>query len=700
MPGPFPFRRPALGPARPAMPCRPEEPPWSAEQLIHVVERSARAHDYSHVIRAIGRIFSDVHVLKRSFLRPRGSPISDGPAPRLDLEGVRPVFSLLFSTGDSPFTAALAAALCRLSDGLCASLAARQHGWRRDPALLHVVALVLEIPALGSSEFLTLALPGLCRAAALLPAAAQARLVRLWARCPPARLRHMVHTLQQLISVRVVEAGAHGQVTDDPVLEAAVRLLGLLYRASLSGGRRDPPPPPAPGAAPAAVSEVEVRPSDCRVPLVSWEEFHNEPLSEAVEFDHDFRLYQEHPDRFCLLRHPFALTPAARALALFYMSRVRMYREGRQAVLRAPSLGPAALPHLPLRVRRQWLVQDALCQLETVARDSPESLKKQLVVQFIGEQGVDEGGLSKEFFRLIVERLFSAEYGLFTYSEETRCHWFRPGGGPPERDAQYSLAGLILGLAIYNSVTLDVRLPAVAYRKLAGRRGALEDLEQLSPTLHRSLSAMLEYTGNDLEEVFVQTFQVGYTDGTGAQRSYELVPGGRHHTVGRHNVRDFADRYADFLLNKSVRRAFRAFRRGFQLVTDETPLWSLFRAEEAELLLCGSQEYDFSQLEAAAEYDGYTRDTPVVRHFWRVVRQLTEEQRRRLLEFITGSDRAPVGGLRQLRLVVTRQGPDSDRLPSAHTCFNVLLLPEYRSISKLRRMLLKAIDYSQGFGLV
>ena len=74
-----------------------------------------------------------------------------------------------------------------------------------------------------------------------------------------------------------------------------------------------------------------------------------------------------------------------------------------------------------------------------------------------------------------------ARPGLFTYSEDARCHWFRPGGAPSEREPQYTLAGLILGLAIYNSVTLDVRLPAVAYRKLAGRRGGLEDLDQISP---------------------------------------------------------------------------------------------------------------------------------------------------------------------------------------------------------------------------
>ena len=47
--------------------------------------------------------------------------------------------------------------------------------------------------------------------------------------------------------------------------------------------------------------------------------------------------------------------------------------------------------------------------------------------------------------------------------------------------------------------------------------------------------------------------------------------------------------YADFLLNSSVDRQFRAFRRGFQMVTDESPLALLFRPDEIELLVCGSK---------------------------------------------------------------------------------------------------------------
>lgn len=61
--------------------------------------------------------------------------------------------------------------------------------------------------------------------------------------------------------------------------------------------------------------------------------------------------------------------------------------------------------------------------------------------------------------------------------------------------------------------------------------------------------------------------------------------------------------------------------------------------------------------------------------------------------------RAPVGGLGHLGLIILRSGPDSDRLPTAHTCFNVLLLPEYSSAAKLRSQLLTAISNYEGFGL-
>lgn len=82
-----------------------------------------------------------------------------------------------------------------------------------------------------------------------------------------------------------------------------------------------------------------------------------------------------------------------------------------------------------------------------------------------------------------------------------------------------------------------------------------------------------------------------------------------------------------------------------------------------------------------------------------MIHGLSLEERKRFLFFVTGCDRAPMGGLGQLSMRIQRASGDSDRLPTSHTCFNVLLLPEYASEEKLRKVLLTAIDNAEGFGL-
>ena len=78
---------------------------------------------------------------------------------------------------------------------------------------------------------------------------------------------------------------------------------------------------------------------------------------------------------------------------------------------------------------------------------------------------------------------------------------------------------------------------------------------------------------------------------------------------------------------------------------------------------------------------------------------MTEHQRRRLLCFATGCDRAPVAGLGSVRLTLSVNGSDDARLPTAHTCFNHLMLPRYSRREVLRERLTTAIENAEGFGL-
>lgn len=156
----------------------------------------------------------------------------------------------------------------------------------------------------------------------------------------------------------------------------------------------------------------------------------------------------------------------------------------------------------------------------------------------------------------------------------------------------------------------------------------------------------------------------------------------------------------DFIFNQHCEEQFKAFKRGFYKVVSEE-MMQLLRPEELELLICGSKQLNFEELEQSAHYvDGYTHESSIAKWLWEIVHtDMNDTQRKQFLQFTTGCDRAPVNGLQYLTLYVGRHGPDTDRLPTAHTCFNHLLIPEYSSKDKLRVKLLSAISNAEGFGL-
>ena len=136
----------------------------------------------------------------------------------------------------------------------------------------------------------------------------------------------------------------------------------------------------------------------------------------------------------------------------------------------------------------------------------------------------------------------------------------------------------------------------------------------------------------------------------------------------------------------------------------------MIRPEELELIICGSVELNFYELQKVARYeDGYLKDSITIKLFWEVIHEMSKEDQKKFIFFTTGCDRAPINGLGNfiiyifkgnLVIAISRGGPDSDKLPSAHTCFNHLLLPDYQNKEKLRQRLTLAIQNSEGFGLM
>lgn len=421
------------------------------------------------------------------------------------------------------------------------------------------------------------------------------------------------------------------------------------------------------------------------------------------------------PHRFCSFMAHANLVPIAFKQRVLQVENVLRQRLSQEQVLwpqAAMVLGggrvdPAAF-YFMLSVSRQHLLRDTFAQMYSA---SPVELRRPLRVEFAGEEAIDEGGVMREFFRLLSAELFAPTAGLFVEAEESRRLWFSPKLGPGRQLEDYWMVGVIVALAVYNNHPgMDVPLPQALFKKLKDQPTTPEDLTQLFPPHARSLEVMLAWeptrpadTPEALAEAdreFYDTFCMSYclraNDDTFES---PLCEGGLDRPVLFSDREEFAACVHEHLLHKSVQPQFESFARGFRRVCN-SPLFDVLSPVELEAIVAGDKDLDFSRLQVGVQYEGYSADDPYIQSFWTVLESFSVLRRRRFLAFCTGSDVAPAGGLQDLHLLIQKHGSEPTmRLPVAHTCFNLLLLPHYGSTEKLCMMLVTAIEWTEGFGL-
>ncbi len=345
-----------------------------------------------------------------------------------------------------------------------------------------------------------------------------------------------------------------------------------------------------------------------------------------------------------------------------------------------------------LEVDREHILQQTIAQ---VASATDLAYKIRLKVKFMGEEGVDEGGPRQEFLLLLTSCLFDINLGMWDEVGDNQL-WFNKDCS--WNDDAYTLVGIILGLAIYNGALVDVSFPQVMYRKLLGLPLGFEDL--YDEDVRNGLRKLLDYDDNnsDMEEVFSLNFEVNWQS-FGEMVSVELKPGGKDIPVTSENVVEYVKLFVKWALVDSVRRQFDLFKAGFDRVMRDTSI-SLLQPEELEDIVVGTKELNIGALKSVTKYEGgYDANTPVVRFFWRFMNEADLITHQKVLKFVTGSKSAPIGGLEKVPFRIQRAGPDSSSLPTASTCFSVLLLPEYSTYEKLCNRLSIAVNQCVGFGL-
>lgn len=426
------------------------------------------------------------------------------------------------------------------------------------------------------------------------------------------------------------------------------------------------------------------------------------------------QLLQQPKNRFSLCNYPFLLSLGLKMCIIEYEVKRIMEYEAEHAFLTSLDKKKVVDVYFRIRVRRERITNDSL----KCIRQHQGDLLKSLRVEFINEPGIDAGGLKKEWFLLLTKSLFNPMNGLFKYLEDSRLSWFaiqpicEEESDIESQKELYYLFGVVLALALFNSTILDLKFPKALYKKLCKEPLNFEDYRELYPETAKNLEKMLSYPGKDFEDLFCLSFTTTYQDATlgifGSQSqtdkvTVELCKGGKGINVTQENKQRFVDLWVDFYLTKSISNSFDHFQTGFNRVCGKCYSISLFDSDELEKLVCGDEgkeNYDFKILRSITKYGGGFNDqSKIVEWFWKIVESWSNQLQRKLLLFVTGSDRIPATGISTLPFKVTRLGTkDKEDLPLSHTCFNELCLWEYTTEEKLKNKLLCAITESEGFG--
>eukprot|EP00478_Filoreta_tenera_P000066 GABV01000066.1.p1 GENE.GABV01000066.1~~GABV01000066.1.p1 ORF type:complete len:531 (+),score=242.17 GABV01000066.1:681-2273(+) len=301
----------------------------------------------------------------------------------------------------------------------------------------------------------------------------------------------------------------------------------------------------------------------------------------------------------------------------------------------------------------------------------------------------------------------------------------RPGARSVVDLSGFEFLGRLMGVAIRTNVLLPLDLPSFFWKPLVGVGLDVTDLEGVDKTVASGVIAKLEECQQPQE--FDQwfggelTWSTLLSDGVRATHMRRRRPRQQQHSQEEGEDDDdlhvtFGERakFAEWLtrvrLNESQRQ-IRAVGRGLASIVPEE-LLSLMTWQELERLVCGVPTIDVELLKRHTEYSNCNESDPHIQHFWTVLREFSQEERRKFLKFVWAQERLPSSdaefsrGGHKVRLLIKGPPQSNDStdeaktidasFPRADTCFGNCLLPRYSSLEVMRRQLTLVINLDAG----
>ncbi|CAI5727852.1 unnamed protein product [Hyaloperonospora brassicae] len=351
--------------------------------------------------------------------------------------------------------------------------------------------------------------------------------------------------------------------------------------------------------------------------------------------------------------------------------------------------------HLKMRVHRENILVESMEQLLGVQM---EHIHMPLRIEFIGEIAIDAGGLEREWFSLVTERLFDETIGLFMCAHvDSLAYVINPNSVEASADhlLYFRGAGRLLGRALLEGQLMKAHLALPVLKHLLGVPISFSDLEFFDQEVYNSLKWMKE---NDGVDALGLDFTVTNRKLNGEVETIDLKEGGKDIELSDENKQEYIYLRLRYIMLDSYAEQLQHLMAGvFEVIPQELIL--VFDYQELELVLCGVPSIDVEDWKAHTQVSDELPEE-LLSWFWETVEAFSDEERARLLQFTTGSSRVPVQGFKALtsydgricHFTLKAVAFPEHAYPRAHTCFNRIDLPLYKSKRELEDVLSLVIN--------
>jgi len=298
--------------------------------------------------------------------------------------------------------------------------------------------------------------------------------------------------------------------------------------------------------------------------------------------------------------------------------------------------------HMKIKIRRAHLLHDSI---EAVMSLSPTDMRKIWRFEFLGEVGIDAGGLQREWFQLVTEQLFDPDMGLWLPSASNQMAMrINPASEiscPEDHLIYFRFLGRVMGKALFEGQIVAGHMVRHLYKHILGWPITFEDLLIPDESYYNSLKSLI---GLDNIEDMCLDFTFLEND-LGENRSVDLIENGSDVAVTKDNLPLFLEVNMKYHLMDRVKPQLTELLLGFFDIIPE-PLLTVFDFQELELIMCGLPKIDIDDWKRHTDYQGQFEregsDAKTVQWFWEIVsEEFDQEQRARLLQFSTGKSFSP-----------------------------------------------------------